>query len=151
MADTLPEIVPESEYLEIEWWRNLPTKGSEEPMKKPRDHVEFPSVVNSDDEIPGVVRVDVIPSVGDSDDEISPMEKPINEAQKDIDNLIHIRHTQRLWTAFADWGSSEKAYRKRVLRKKKVLRNTRNEVITLTGFFLAHGRSGIEFLTVHKC
>jgi hypothetical protein len=37
----------------------------------------------------------------------------------------------------ADWESSEQAYRKRVHRKKKVLRKTRNEVITLTWFSLA--------------
>jgi len=66
-----------------------------------------------------------------------PMKEPINEALKNIDNLIYIRNSERLRVAFADWGRSEEAYRKRVHRKKKVLRNTRNEVITLTGFFLA--------------
>jgi len=101
MADTLPEIAPVSASLEIpDWWSNEPTKESEEPMKKPRDHVEIPPVVGVDS--------DVDSSDVDSDDEISPMEEPINEAQKDIDNLIHIRNTQRLWTALEDWGSSEK-------------------------------------------
>jgi hypothetical protein len=66
-----------------------------------------------------------------------PMKKPINEALKIIHNLIHIRKSEILGVALADWERSEEAYRKRVHRKKKVLRNTRNEVITLTGFFLA--------------
>ncbi len=63
--------------------------------------------------------------------------KPINEALKNINNLIHIRKSDTLGVALADWERSEQAYRKRVHRKKKVLRNTRTEVITLTGFFLA--------------
>jgi len=83
-------------------------------------------------------------------------EEPMNEALKNIHNLIHIRGSNILFVALADWERSEKAYRKRVHRKKKVLRNTRIEVITLTGFFSrsprisSHGRSGIDFLTVHK-
>jgi hypothetical protein len=64
-------------------------------------------------------------------------EEPMNEALKNIHNLIHIRGSNILFVALADWERSEKAYRKRVHRKKKVLRNTRIEVITLTGFFLA--------------
>jgi len=64
-------------------------------------------------------------------------EEPINEALKNIHNLIRIRNSERLRVALEAWESSEQAYRKRVHRKKKVLRNTRNEVITLTWFFLA--------------
>jgi hypothetical protein len=64
-------------------------------------------------------------------------EEPMNEALKNIHNMIHIRGSNILFVALADWERSEKAYRKRVHRKKKVLRNTRIEVITLTGFFLA--------------
>jgi hypothetical protein len=82
---------------------------------------EIPPTVNCDDEIPPM----------------APMEKPINEALKTIENLIYIRNSERLRVALAYWESSEQAYRKRVQRKKKVLRNTRKEVITLTGFFLA--------------
>jgi hypothetical protein len=64
-------------------------------------------------------------------------EEPTNEALKYIHNLIDIHASKILNVALADWERSEQAYRKRVLRKKKVLRNTRIEVITLTGFFLA--------------
>jgi len=64
------------------------------------------------------------------------MEEPINEALKNIDNLIYIRKSEKLGVALEDWESSEQAYRKRVPREKKVLRKTRNEVMTLTGFFL---------------
>jgi hypothetical protein len=63
--------------------------------------------------------------------------EPMNEALKNIHNLIDIYDSEISKVALADWESSEQAYRKRVHRKKKVLRNTRIEVITLTGFFFA--------------
>ncbi len=65
------------------------------------------------------------------------MEELIKEALKNIHNLMHIRKSGSLGVAVADWESSEQGYRKRVHRKKKVPRNSRNEVITLTGFFVA--------------
>jgi hypothetical protein len=48
-----------------------------------------------------------------------PMEEPINAALKNIDILIHIRKSERLGVASADWESSEQAYRKRIHRKKR--------------------------------
>jgi len=127
-------------------WIFEPTKESKEPMKEPRDYVlrvnyddEIPPMVDSNYEIPPFFirrKIKRNTPMVDSD-EIPPMEKPINEALKNIDNLIHIRKSERLRVALADWERGEQAYRKRVHRRKKVLRNTGHEVITLTGSFLA--------------
>jgi len=45
--------------------------------------------------------------------------EPMNEALKNIHNLIHIRDSEILDVALTDWESSEQAYRKRIHRIKR--------------------------------
>jgi hypothetical protein len=104
-----------------------PTKEWKEPMEE-----EIIAPPRGAGALVDRVAIDIDPIFAD----LHPKE-PINESLKRIRNLIHIRADDKLGVALEDWESSEKAYRERVHRKKKVLRNTRHEVITLTGFFLA--------------